>query len=53
MLASTQINDIPHVSHIAKFILYADEANIIITGNIITEVDAQLCDLCKILLKNG
>ena len=45
------INDIPNVSQIAKFILYADDANIIITGNNITEVDAQLRDLCKILLK--
>ena len=45
------INDIPNVSQIAKFILYADDANIIITGNNITEVDAQLRDLCKIILK--
>ena len=45
------INDIPNVSRIAKFILYADDANVIITGNNITEVDAQLRDLCKILLK--
>ena len=45
------INDIPNVSQIAKFILYADDVNIIITGNNITEVDAQLRDLCKILLK--
>ena len=45
------INDIPNVSQIAKFILYADDANINITGNNITEVDAQLHDLCKILLK--
>ena len=45
------INDIPHVSNLAKFILYADDANIIITGNDIAEVDAQLRDLCKSLLK--
>ena len=45
------INDIPNVSQIAKFILYADDANIIITGNNGTEVDAQLRNLCKILLK--
>ena len=32
------INDIPNVSQIAKFILFANEANIIITGNNITEV---------------
>ena len=30
------INDIPNASQIAKFILYADDANIIITGNNIT-----------------
>ena len=29
------INDIPNVSQIAKFILYADDANIIITGLIL------------------
>ena len=45
------INDIPNVSQIAKFILYADDANVINTGNNITEVDAQLRDLCKIILK--
>ena len=48
-----RLNDILNVSQIAKFILYADDANIfiIITGENITEVDAQLCDFCKILLK--
>ena len=45
------INDIPNVLQIAKFILYADDANIFIKGNDITEVDEQLRDLCKILLK--
>ena len=45
------INDIPNISQIAKFILYADDANIIITGNSIAEVDSQLRELCKILLK--
>ena len=29
------INDIPQVSNLAKFILYADDANIIITGDIV------------------
>ena len=51
LLFIIHINAIPNVSQIAKFILYADDANIIITGNNITEVDAQLRDLCKILLK--
>ena len=36
------INDIPNISQIAKFILYADDANIIITGNSIAKVDSQL-----------
>ena len=44
------INDIPHVSNLAKFILYADDANIIITGNNIAEVDMRLCELCESLL---
>ena len=38
----TYINDISHVSNIAKFILYADDVNIIITGNDIAEVDAVM-----------
>ena len=51
LLFIIHINDIPNASQIAKFILYADDANITITGNNIIEVDAQLRDLCKILLK--
>ena len=35
----------------AKFVLHADDANIIITGNEIAEIDAQLRDLFKSLLK--
>ena len=35
LLFIIHINDIPHVSQIAKFILYADNANIIITGKIL------------------
>ena len=45
------INDIPNVSQIANFIMYADDANIIITGDDIAEVDVLLRELCKILLK--
>ena len=51
LLFIININDIPNVSQITKFILYVDDANIIITENNITEVDAQLRDLFKILLK--
>ena len=36
------INDLPGISHIAKFILYADDANIIITGDNMYEVEEQL-----------
>ena len=32
------INDLPHISEIAKFIMYADDANIIVTGSNIAEV---------------
>ena len=32
------INGIPEISSIAKFILYADDANIIVTANSIEEV---------------
>ena len=31
----------------------ADDANVIITGNDIVEIDAQLRDLCKSLLKTA
>ena len=33
------INDLPHISELAKYILYADDANIIITGTNITEIN--------------
>ena len=39
------INDIPNISKLAKFILYADDANIIITGNSIGEINDYLNDL--------
>ena len=35
------INDIPEISSIEKFILYADDANIIVTANTIEEVYNQ------------
>ena len=44
------INDIPHISRIAKFILYADGANIIITGSNIAEVNEQINLLCTELV---
>ena len=39
------INDIPEISTIAKFILYADDANIIVTANTIEEVYNQIVSL--------
>ena len=38
------LNDIPQVFKFAKFILYADDANIIITRNNIAKIIVQLCD---------
>ena len=38
-------NDIPEISSIAKFILYADDANIIVTANTIEEVYNQIVSL--------
>ena len=35
------INDIPNINKIAKFILYADDANIIITGNSMHDIEIQ------------
>ena len=41
----------PRISNIAKFILYADDANIIVTGNSIAEIEEQLSDLTVALSK--
>jgi hypothetical protein len=44
------INDIPNISQIAKFVLYADDANIIITGNNIHEIKSKLQSLsCSLI----
>ena len=45
------INDIPEVARFAKFILYADDANIIITATTIEEINDKLLELTKNLLK--
>ena len=39
------INDIPNIYKYAQFILYADDANIITTGNNQTEVWGHLTDI--------
>ena len=44
------INDMPEISKFAKFILYADDANIIITGNTLNEIEEQLFSLINALL---
>ena len=36
------INDIPNICNLSKFILYADDANILITGNNLTEMETKL-----------
>ncbi len=45
------INDMPNIFKLAKFILYADDANIILTGNSIHEVEQQLIELLPILVQ--
>ena len=46
------INDLPNVSNIAKFIiLHADDANIIITGHSIHEVMSKINVLSSDLVK--
>ena len=43
------INDLPHIHEIAKFILYADDANIILTGKNIQEITEQANRLTTLL----
>ena len=45
------INDIPEIAQFAKFILYADDANIILTADTIEQINEQLEILSKNLLK--
>ena len=45
------INDLPHISNLANFILYADDANIIITGNTEGEVQVKLLEIASLLIK--
>ena len=44
------INDIPGIYKFAKFILYADDANIILTGNNMAEINEQVEDLAVAVL---
>ena len=45
------INDLPGINQLAKFILYADDANIIITGDHMHEIEEQLDLLTNSLVK--
>ena len=45
------INDLPNISKLAEFILYADDANIIITGTSIEEIQSKLDNLTSLLIK--
>ena len=44
------INDIPNISKFAKFILYADDANIIITGSTTVEITEKFNELTNNLI---
>lgn len=43
------INDMPNINKLAKFILYADDANIIITGNTLAEISSIFAELSSAL----
>ena len=45
------INDIPNINKLAKFILYADDANIIITGSHISEIATSFNELSQNLVQ--
>ena len=45
------VNDIPEIARYAKFILYADDANIILTADSIDQINTQLINLSKSLVE--
>ena len=51
LLFIVYINDIPNISHIAKFVLYADDANIIISGDNIKDIENKLHTLSNSLIE--
>ena len=51
LLFIVYINDIPEIFKLAKFILYADDANILLTGKSMAEIDEQLTELSVALVK--
>ena len=44
------INDMPQISNLAQFILYADDANIIVTGKSLREIEQTISNLIPLLL---
>ena len=44
------INDLPNIYNLAKFILYADDANIIVSGNTLQEIESQIMELAPLLI---
>ena len=44
------INDLPKISSSAKFILYADDANIFVSGSTMAEVEQQIRELAPLLV---
>ena len=44
------INDMPQISNLAQFILYADDANIIVTGKNLREIEQTISILIPLLL---
>ena len=49
ILIVIHINDIPEIAQYAKFILYADDANIILTADTIEEINIRLKTLINVL----
>ena len=51
MLFVIYINDLPGICRFAKFILYADDANIIVSGKTMYDIEQQLAELTPALTK--
>ena len=45
------INDLPNISEVSKFILYADDANILVNGSNVHEVMQKINKLCQDLVQ--
>ena len=45
------INDLPGIQKLSKFIMYADDANILITGTNMDEIEAKFNELSQILVE--